>query len=159
MNIIQELDQAQVNMTNDESLNRTIQNSQELSLLDGDNITISEKQTYRKIDKEYKQTSITNTIEPNEVSRRMNTQQLVGLENPFNRMKIKESEIPIDMLYNKQINALKRNEKQYQMQARPLNFSVWDNYDGVEGHNLGRFHLQLNDFVLEHDFNNKAIRK
>ena len=80
--------------------------------------------------KEHKQTSITNSIEPKKISRKMYKFQLFGLENPFNRMNIKESDIPLDAIYNREVNAMKKNEKIYDIDARPLAFSVWKNYDG-----------------------------
>lgn len=55
-------------------------------------------------------------------------------------MKIKESPLPLEVLYNKEINAMKKNEKLHNLQARPVSFSVFNNYDGQHGHMLGRFH-------------------
>jgi hypothetical protein len=35
---------------------------------------------------------------------------MISIENPFNRMAIKESNLPLEVLYNKEINTMKRNE-------------------------------------------------
>jgi hypothetical protein len=56
-------------------------------------------------------------------------------------MKIKESEIPLDAIYNREINAMKRNERIYDIDSRPLAFSIWKNFDGVKGHNICRLHV------------------
>lgn len=56
-------------------------------------------------------------------------------------MKIKESNIPLDVLYNREVNAMKKNEKTYNLQQRPLTFSVWKNFDGNEGHDMTRIHV------------------
>ena len=102
--------------------------------------------------KEHKQTSITNSIEPKKISRKMNKFQLLGLENPFCRMKIKESEIPLDAIYNREINAMKSNERIYDIDARPLAFSIWKNFDGVKGHNICRLHVDQQDMIMEHEY-------
>ena len=45
-------------------------------------------------------------------------------------MKIRESDIPLDVLYNREVNAMKKNEKTHNINERPLSFSVWKNFDG-----------------------------
>ncbi|CDW83008.1 UNKNOWN [Stylonychia lemnae] len=109
--------------------------------------------------KEYKQTSLTNTIEPQQISRKMGKQQLISCENPFNRMRIRESDIPLDVLYNKEVNAMKKNEKTHNLQERPLSFSVWKNFDGSEGHDMTRIHVNQQEFILEHEFKRKNLPK
>lgn len=66
---------------------------------------------------------------------------LLYQENPINKMKVKESEIPIDILYNREVNAMKLNEVNYNLHERPLIFSLWKDFDGKKGHHMTRFHI------------------
>ena len=56
----------------------------------------------------------------------------------MNRIAVRESEIPLDALYNQHVNAIKLNEKNFHLKTKPLTLNVWKNYTGVEGENLTR---------------------
>ena len=55
---------------------------------------------------------------------------LVYNENPVNRAKVRESEIPLDVIYNKELNAMKHNERLHNLHQRPISFSILKNFDG-----------------------------
>lgn len=90
---------------------------------------------------EHKQSSLTHSVDPDQVSRKIKRTQLLCQENPMSRLRVKESDIPLDVLYNKELNAMKLNERQYDMQERPVAFSVWKDYEGESGHHIARFHV------------------
>ena len=56
-------------------------------------------------------------------------------------MRIRESDIPLEALYNREVNAMKKNERIYNLHQRPLSLSVWKNYDGQDGHDMTRIHV------------------
>jgi hypothetical protein len=46
-------------------------------------------------------------------------------------MKVKESQIPLEILYNKDVNAQKMIEKLFGSQNRPYTFDILKNYKGI----------------------------
>lgn len=64
--------------------------------------------------------------------------QMVASENPVNRLNVRESDIPLDALYNEHVNSMKMNEKSFHLKCKPITFNVWKNYKGQPGQNLTR---------------------
>jgi hypothetical protein len=62
--------------------------------------------------------------------RELAKEQMVASENPVNRFIVRESEIPLDALYNEHVNAQKMNEKSYHLKCKPITFNVWKNFKG-----------------------------
>jgi hypothetical protein len=53
-------------------------------------------------------------------------------------LKVRESDIPIEILFNKEINTQKMIEKNFAMKNEPITFNIWKNYKGNTGENLAR---------------------
>lgn len=62
--------------------------------------------------------------------------KLICQENPGFRVKVKESAIPLEILYNKDVNAQKMIEKLFGSQNRPISFDIWKDFKGNEGENF-----------------------
>ena len=58
---------------------------------------------------------------------------MVGSENPVNRLLVKESNIPLDALYNEHLNMQKVNEQTYNLKCKPVTFNIQKNYKGFAG--------------------------
>ena len=56
-------------------------------------------------------------------------------------MKVKESQIPLEILYNKDVNGQKMIEKLFGSQNRPMTFDILKNYKGIEGENFAKISL------------------
>lgn len=70
-------------------------------------------------------------------------------ENPVNWLKLKESDIPLDAIYNTDVNIMKVIEKNNNLQSKPLTFNIWKNYKGKEEQHLSR--------IIKHGVNKKEI--
>ena len=62
--------------------------------------------------------------------------KLICQENPGFRVKVKESAIPLEILYNKDVNTQKMIEKIYGGYNRPISFDILKDYKGNQGENL-----------------------
>ena len=76
-----------------------------------------------------------------EISKADEKSKLICQENPGFRVKVKESEIPLEILYNKDVNAQKMIEKLFGSQNRPITFDIWKDYKGSEGENFAKISL------------------
>ena len=75
-------------------------------------------------------------------------------------MKVRESDIPIEILFNKEINTQKMIEKNFAMKNEPITFNIWKNYKGNTGENLARI-TQVNrkDMVYDMEYWEQATTK
>lgn len=77
---------------------------------------------------------------------------MVTVQNPINRLALKESDIPLTALYNEPVNMQKVNEKAFQKRSKPLCLNIWKDYKGKTGENLARI-IKPEDEIVEVPFN------
>ena len=71
-------------------------------------------------------------------------------------MKVRESYIPLEVLYNKDVNGQKMIEKLFGSHNRPFTFDILQNYKGTEGENFAKISLlegNREDFELQFETN------
>ncbi|CAI2384246.1 unnamed protein product [Moneuplotes crassus] len=57
---------------------------------------------------------------------------MVFANTRFNKMKIKESDIPIEVIFNKEVDLIKLEERKMKIKTRPIHFMITDNFAGEE---------------------------
>ena len=72
---------------------------------------------------------------------------MTTVQNPINRLALKESDIPLTALYNEPVNMQKVNERAFQKRSKPLCLSIWKGYKGQPGENLARIINEVDDIV------------
>ncbi|CDW84103.1 UNKNOWN [Stylonychia lemnae] len=76
----------------------------------------------------------------------------------MNRSKIVESNIPLEALYNPQIESIKQFEHYNQLNPQPVCMQIYHGYDGNKEHSLIRFMNDELGIILDHIYNSTKTK-